>query len=53
MRVDDHVMVKSAGVVIASGKPDAIIPNIVECIASNAARPRARLRWLELLDTVE
>jgi ABC-type bacteriocin/lantibiotic exporter with double-glycine peptidase domain len=37
MRVADRVLVMSGGVVVASGKPDAIVPKIVEYVQTNAA----------------
>jgi ABC-type bacteriocin/lantibiotic exporter with double-glycine peptidase domain len=37
MRVADRVMVMSAGVVVAGGKPEVIVPKIIESIQSNAA----------------
>jgi ABC-type bacteriocin/lantibiotic exporter with double-glycine peptidase domain len=37
MRLADHILVMNAGVVAASGKPDAIVPKIVERIQTNAA----------------
>jgi ABC-type bacteriocin/lantibiotic exporter with double-glycine peptidase domain len=37
MRVADRVLVMSAGVVVASGKPDAIVPTIAEGLQPNAA----------------
>jgi len=37
MRLADRVLVMNAGVVVASGSPDTIIPKIQECIDSNAA----------------
>jgi ABC-type bacteriocin/lantibiotic exporter with double-glycine peptidase domain len=37
MRTADRVLVMNAGVVVANGKPDTIIPTIVEAIHTNAA----------------
>jgi ATP-binding cassette, subfamily C, bacterial LapB len=37
MRAADRVLVMSAGVVVASGKPEAIVPKIMESVQSNAA----------------
>ena len=37
MRIADRVVVMSAGVIVANGKPDIIVPKIMERIASSAA----------------
>jgi ABC-type bacteriocin/lantibiotic exporter with double-glycine peptidase domain len=37
MRVADRVVVMSAGVIVANGKPDTIVPKIMERIASSVA----------------
>ena len=37
MRIADRVMVMSAGAIIANGKPDILVPKIMERIASSAA----------------
>jgi ABC-type multidrug transport system fused ATPase/permease subunit len=37
MRVADRVVVINAGVVVASGKPDTIVPKLMESVAPNAA----------------
>ncbi len=37
MRIADRVVVMSAGVIVANGKPDIIVPKIIERIASSAA----------------
>ena len=37
MRIADRVLVMSAGVIVANGKPDIIVPKIMERIASSAA----------------
>ena len=37
MRIADRVVVMNAGVIVANGKPDTIVPKIMERIASSAA----------------
>ncbi|MEI9899806.1 MAG: hypothetical protein WDN31_06245 [Hyphomicrobium sp.] len=37
MRLADRVLVMNAGLVVASGKPDVIVPKIAECLQTDAA----------------
>jgi ABC-type protease/lipase transport system fused ATPase/permease subunit len=37
MRVADRVLVMSGGMVVANGKPDAIVPKILETAETSAA----------------